>query len=195
MQSSYNAKDLIAVLKSDGDIQDLLFWARGSGDVPVNVVVSKDGAVIGRASVFDIVKHYVNSGKPHELTGIDLVVVLDAEKQYRNGCVACGPIEDGIDCTDHAVRAVRQSESDDEDDAVPVDHIPSVKDLVEKLKALPNQDAKVFVEQEDSDLAYRVGDPYMTTDGDAVLSVGAIFIDLVDDESDEDDDDEDPFAE
>lgn len=63
----------------------------------------------------------------------------------------------------------------------------SVAELVQELQALPDQDAPVYLSQEDDERAFRVGGPYLTTDGDVVLSHGAIFIDDFE-EVDEDED-------
>lgn len=66
----------------------------------------------------------------------------------------------------------------------------TVRDLRVALAALPDecQDLEVFVAQDATERAYRVGDPFLTTDGDVVLSIGAVFLD---DYEEADDDDED----
>lgn len=53
--------------------------------------------------------------------------------------------------------------------------VMKVSEIVADLLKMP-QDAELYVSQADDERAYRCGGPFLTTDGDVILSVGAIFI-------------------
>lgn len=73
----------------------------------------------------------------------------------------------------------------DNDDKIaeqqPDRHFTTVAQLIAKLQALPAdaQAADIFATSGNSrtGAAYRVGEPFLTTEGDVVLSVGSAFID------------------
>jgi len=54
--------------------------------------------------------------------------------------------------------------------------ILKVSEILAQLEKMP-QDADVFVSQYDNERAYRIGGPFLTTSGEVVLSVGALYID------------------